>query len=216
MRVVYLHGFASSPSSSKARFFKRQFAEAGVQTDVPQLDSGNFRLLTITGQLAVVDRSVQEAMEQSIPGEPLVLMGSSLGGYLAALYAARHREIHRVILLAPAFHFPSRFLARFTQEELDHWKHHGSISIFHYGFGEERPLSYQIVEDAAQYEDEPSFSQPALILHGHHDSVVPAELSEKYARNHPNVRLRLLDSGHELTGVLHPMWKEVKDFLALV
>jgi len=40
MRVVYLHGFASSPQSSKARFFAGKFAEAGVAFEAPQLDQG--------------------------------------------------------------------------------------------------------------------------------------------------------------------------------
>ena len=29
MRIVYLHGFASSPQSSKAQFFQKKFAERG-------------------------------------------------------------------------------------------------------------------------------------------------------------------------------------------
>ena len=76
MRIVYLHGFASSPQSSKARYFARRFAEKGIEFVVPQLDQGDFEHLTITGQLAVV--------ETAVAGKPAVLMGSSLGGYLAA------------------------------------------------------------------------------------------------------------------------------------
>ena len=47
MRVVYLHGFASSPQSSKARFFAGKFAEAGVAFEAPQLDQGEFRSLAL-------------------------------------------------------------------------------------------------------------------------------------------------------------------------
>ena len=35
-RVVYLHGFASSPHSSKAQFFRRKFAARGVPMEIPQ------------------------------------------------------------------------------------------------------------------------------------------------------------------------------------
>ena len=53
MRVVYLHGFASSPQSSKAKFFAGKFAEAGVAFEAPRLDDGEFRNLTISGQMIV-------------------------------------------------------------------------------------------------------------------------------------------------------------------
>ena len=41
-QVVYLHGFASGPDSSKAQFFRRKFAERGVAIEIPQLDEGDF------------------------------------------------------------------------------------------------------------------------------------------------------------------------------
>ena len=204
-RAIYLHGFASGPSSSKARYFRRRFEEAGVALDVLELDGGDFERLTLSGQLAVVERAAGR--------HESVLIGSSLGGYLAALYAARHPEVDRVVLLAPAFQFARRFRERFTPEQLQDWKRAGSIPVFHYGHGEQRPLGYQLLEDAVQYEDEPDVSQPALILHGRRDPVVPPALSEVYAASHPNVRLRLYDSGHELTDQLDPMWTEIRAFL---
>jgi len=209
MRVVYLHGFASSPLSGKAQFFHRKFAACGVPMQIPQLDEGRFEELTISGQLKVIERAVGD--------QPAILIGSSLGGYLAALYAARHKDQHpsqieRLVLLAPAFQFPRRWRERYSSED---WKREGSISVFHYGDGRERRLGYQFAEDAAQYEDEPEFSQPALILHGVHDNVVPAGISSAYAARHPKVKLILMESGHELTDVLDPMWAQISNFLAV-
>ena len=205
MRVVYLHGFASGPRSSKAQFFRRKFAEAGVQMEIPQLDQGRFEQLTISGQLGVIDRVVA--------GKPVALMGSSLGGYLAALYASRHPEIERLVLMAPAFQFPRRWRERYSDRDWERWRSEGSTPVFHYGEGRERRLGYQFVEDAAQYEDEPDFGQPALILHGTRDDVVPASISTAYAAWHASARLVLLESGHELTDVLEKMWLEVAGFL---
>ena len=219
-RVVYLHGFASSPQSSKAQFFQRKFAERDVPMEIPRLDEGRFEELTISGQLGVIGRAVGD--------RPAVLIGSSLGGYLAALYAARHpSEVEKLVLLAPAFQFPRRWRERvwpaidgdhgmarryYTYED---WKREGSIPVFHYGEGRERRLSYRFVEDAALYEDEPEFPQPAIILHGVRDDVVPAGISRGYASRRPNTRLVLFDSGHELTDVLEPMWLEILKFLAV-
>lgn len=203
--VVYLHGFASSPSSSKAVFFRSRFAERGVDVEIPQLDQGNFTGLTITGQLKVIADTVGDRRA--------ILMGSSLGGYLAALFASRHESIEKLVLLAPAFQFPQRLRERYKPEELTEWKAQGSVPVFHYGYKEEIPLGYQFLEDSSRYEDEPEFNQPALILHGLRDPVVPAEVSQRYAARRPNVTLQLLDSGHELTDVLEALWAATARFL---
>src|SRR6185437_13922113 len=96
-RFVYLHGFASGPASRKASFFRERLAGHGIALEIPDLAEGNFRGLTLTAQLQAIQRLGQG---------PLVLIGSSLGGYLAALYAAVHPgQVERMVLLAPAFNF---------------------------------------------------------------------------------------------------------------
>ena len=90
MRVVYLHGFASGPRSSKAQFFRSKLSERGVDVEIPRLDGGDFEHLTISSQLRIV--------KDAVAGRPCVLFGSSLGGYLAALYAAEHPEVQKLIL----------------------------------------------------------------------------------------------------------------------
>src|SRR5580704_9168472 len=100
-RYVYLHGFASSPSSRKARFFQERFRELGIGLEIPELVEGDFRNLTLTAQLKVIDRVVGD--------EAVSLIGSSMGGYLAALYAARETTVQKLVLMAPAFSLASRW-----------------------------------------------------------------------------------------------------------
>jgi len=207
VRIVYLHGFASSPQSGKAQFFARRFAEHGIATEIPELDQGDFCSLTITGQLSVIEKTVAK--------KPTVLMGSSLGGYLAALFASTHPLVEKLILMAPALRFPTRWKERYPAEEMARWKRDGVYPIFHYGYGRQIPLGYRFVEDSQRYIGEPEFTQPALILHGVNDPVVPVEVSKDFASMHAHVTLRLFDSGHELTDVLEPMWSEVSAFLGL-
>jgi pimeloyl-ACP methyl ester carboxylesterase len=180
--------------------------EKGLTLEIPALDGGDFTHLTITGQLQVID--------DVIAGQPAILTGSSLGGYLAALYAARHANIEKLVLLAPAFRFPSRWRERYSPEDLERWQRDGSTAVFHFGYKKEVALGYQLMEDSRSYEDEPEFPQPALVLHGSMDSVVPASISTGYAARHPNVTLRLFDSGHELTDVLEDLWAETTAFLS--
>lgn len=196
-RIVYLHGFGSSPLSKKAQFFGDRFAARGIPFTAPDLAAGDFEHLTISSQLRIV--------EQTCAGEPAVLMGSSLGGYLAALYAARHPEVQKVVLMAPAFCFGRRWKDIFGPEK--------SIEVFHYGEGRMKRLSSDLAEDAANYEDYPDVKQPALLFHGLHDDVVPPSLSEEFAARHSNAELHLLDSDHELVDVTEAMWSDTIRFL---
>jgi len=205
-RILYLHGLASGPSSSKANYFRRPFEEAGMQFAVPQLDAGDFEHLTITGQLDVV--------EQAAAGGAVSLIGSSLGGYVAALFAGRQPAgVDRVVLLAPAFGFARRWRERLGEEAVGRWRSTGRLELFHYAQNRPAHLGYQFLEDAALYPDYPDFAQPTLIFHGSHDDVVPPRYSEAFAFTHSNAQLEILDSGHELTDQLPCLASRIVDFL---
>ena len=205
-RFVYLHGFASSPSSRKARFFAERFRELGIGLETPDLAQGDFRNLTLTAQLNLIAQLGRD--------QPVSLIGSSMGGYLAALYAARHPgNVEKLVLLAPAFSFTSRWPQLLGEPAMEQWKRTNTLKVFHYSEGREVELGYQLVEDAEQYEAYPEVEQPVLIFHGRHDTVVPPEFSVTFAERHPNARLHLLDSDHELTNVLDTMWIETEEFL---
>ncbi|HEY7391581.1 MAG TPA: YqiA/YcfP family alpha/beta fold hydrolase [Bryobacteraceae bacterium] len=204
-RIIYLHGFASGPGSSKARFFRERLERLGANVEAPDLAAGDFEHLTITGQLAVI--------REAVGTEPVELIGSSMGGYLAALFAARHAEVRRLVLLAPAFGFARRWAEQLGKEKVEIWRRSGWMEVFHYADGEPRRLSYALLEDGAQYEDYPDFRQSALIFHGRQDEVVPAAYSEEFAAGHANVKLEVLNSGHELLNVLDYMGEKVERFL---
>lgn len=204
-RILYLHGFASGPSSNKARFFRELLEGAGTTVLVPDLAQGDFEHLTITNQLGVIN--------EIVGGKPAALIGSSMGGYLAALYAARHTPITRLVLLAPAFGFARRWPDWLGAGAVDEWRRSGWMECFNYAENRQRRLSYALLEDATLYEDNPDFSQPALIVHGLHDDVVPVECSRQFSAVHTNVSLEIVDSGHELLNVLDDIGPKVSRFL---
>ncbi len=205
MRVLYLHGFASGRQSRKASFFVHQLSRLNVPIEAPDLSEGRFESLTITGQLRVIDRI--------IGNQPVTLIGSSLGGYLAALSAAKHRQVLKVVLLAPAFRFYHLWTEQLGAAGMERWRTEGSLSVFHYADGRERAIGYQLMEDARQYSPFPDFPQPALIFHGNQDGTVPVDFSVEFARTHPNTELIRINSGHELTDALDPIWQKTKPFL---
>jgi pimeloyl-ACP methyl ester carboxylesterase len=203
-RILYLHGFASSPESSKARFFRDRLTRAGFAVEILDL-APDFENLTITGQLQVITRAAAN--------EPVTLIGSSMGGYLAALYAARHAEVSRLVLMAPAFGFARRWPERLGAAALADWKRTGTLEVFHYGEGRTRKVGYALLQDGASYEDYPEVTQPCLIYHGIHDEVVPLQFSQDFAKGRGNVRLELMDSGHDLLNVLQVMADSAEAFL---
>ena len=92
MQIVYLHGFASSPQSSKAQFFRHKFEALGIPISIPELDQRDFEHLTVSGMLDVVGSTVA--------GRSTVLVGSSLGGFVAGLFAAPFIE-HEAVRFGP-------------------------------------------------------------------------------------------------------------------
>ncbi|MFN0101890.1 MAG: alpha/beta hydrolase [Bryobacteraceae bacterium] len=207
MRIIYLHGFASGPESRKAQVFQAHFENAGVAVTVPRLDEGNFFGLTISGQYEILSREAN--------GESVVLIGSSMGGYLAALFASKHPEVEKLVLLAPAFGFQNRWASMVGAEKFGEWEETGELEVFHYGEQAQRKVSWQLVVDSKAWDPVPHFTQPALIFHGTNDETVPIAASEAYVASHPNVRMVAFDAGHELTNVVDEMWERTARFLRI-
>jgi pimeloyl-ACP methyl ester carboxylesterase len=197
MRFVYIHGFASSPQSRKARAFEAAMAAKGIRLEIPAMDEGDFEHLTISGQLGVLERLIN--------GEPVRLTGSSMGGYLAALYASRHPEVDRLVMMAPAFGFAQRWKEKAVEG--------ADLEVFHYGDKATRRVHYGLLADSEQFPANPDFGQPGLIFHGVHDDVVPVEYSRNFAAVHPFVRLVEMESDHELLDVLPQILSQAVDFL---
>lgn len=207
--ILFLHGFASSPHCRKAVWFGPRFQERGVAFSAPELEHGGFRNLTISSMIDVVSRAAA--------GNKVTLIGSSLGGYVAAVYAALHPDqVDRLILMAPAFDFANLWLEQIGPESAMAWKQTGVLRMMHYGMGQETEIAYSLIEDALKYPAEPQPSHPALVFHGLNDTVVLPAVARKWCAQSPsNRRLILHDDGHELGEVLEPMWDETLPFLGL-
>lgn len=204
--ILYLHGFASGPRSAKGRWFHTRFAQIGAEVHQPDLAEGDFRTLTITKQLKLIDRLVREL-------EPALVIGSSLGGYLAALHASMvPQAAPPLVLLAPAFGFPQHWADGLGEQKMLEWRKTGSIDVYHYGLGSIQPLGYQLYEDGLWFDEFPVVTQPTLIFQGRRDEQVDPQRSVEYSRGKPNVELELLDSDHSLTDVLEPIWDRTAAF----
>lgn len=88
-RLIYLHGFRSSPQSAKARALSQRLADRG------------FADRFVCPQLPVSPRLAWQTILALHPSADDVMVGSSLGGYYARAVAAQVRDL-RVIALNPA------------------------------------------------------------------------------------------------------------------
>jgi uncharacterized protein len=221
MQVVYLHGFASSPHSSKAQFFAQRFAAQGVRFDAPDLNAPDFSTLTVTRMLEQTGAIVAAA------AEPVAIIGSSLGGFVAIHAAQRYAaRVAWVVLLAPALDFdlakgtrPSSGGSTSRLSELDDrglaaWRSANRLEVFHYGYGRMIPVHYELYLDAARYNAlDVTLTQPVQVFQGRGDTAVDPVLVERWSAARSGVELHMLDDDHQLHRSLNYIWTEMDRFL---
>jgi uncharacterized protein len=207
---IYLHGFASSPRSTKAQYLHDRFQSLHHSLWIPDLNQGDFSHLTLSRQLHQVEAKL------SAFDPPLHLIGSSFGGLTAAWLGDRHEQIQRLVLLAPAFGFLDHWLPRLGDSQIAQWQTNRYLPVYHYAEGRSLPLHYDFVTDAQRYQDAALQRPiPTLILHGKRDDVIPIQASRAYAAQRPWVELVELDSDHGLGDVQDTIWQATQKFLNL-
>lgn len=89
-RIVFIHGSESNGQTHKAQIIRNYF---------PGLISPDFN-----GPLAMRLARLEKILEEK---DEWTLIGSSLGGLIAVVYAAQHPDqVRKLVLLAPALHLP--------------------------------------------------------------------------------------------------------------
>ena len=208
--IFYLHGFASSARSSKAAFFATGLRELGLALETPDFNEPDFSTLTIS-------RMVQQVIAEidAHPGVPCVLIGSSLGAFVAVQIALlRPERIDRMILLAPALDFGGNRMRSLGDRGLDEWKRTNRLEVFHYAYGRTMPIHYELYSDARRYDCvNATLSVPIQIFQGRADTAVDPDSVERWGKVRPNVEFHMLDDDHQLMASLPYIWDEVKRFL---
>lgn len=141
---------------------------------------------------------------------PSILVGSSLGGLVAALVAARHPGLVRgLALIAPALGFMQRLEHRLAPD--------GSMQT---SDGRRFVVTREVLEDARQI-DESGLPQaihaPTLIVHGTADEVVPFAQSIAFHAGLAATRKQLWlvpDGDHRLNTFANAIWPRLDALLA--
>lgn len=229
---IYLHGFASSPHSTKAEYLRQQFLRQSHQLQIPDLNQEDFFHLTLSRQIHQVkalllagpgaesggadndpNAEPNAELNAKLVAEAVTIIGSSFGGLTAAWLGETCLQVSRLVLLAPAFQFLAHWLPRLGPAQMQDWQTSGSMLTYHYSTKQLLPLSYQFVTDLAQYdEDQILHPLPTLILHGRKDDVIPIQASRDFALSRPWVELIELDSDHALVDVQAEIWQAICSF----
>jgi predicted esterase YcpF (UPF0227 family) len=188
--LLYLHGFRSSPQSTKARKVAAWVEEhrPDLVWSCPQLDASPAKAM----------REVEDGIARW-PDTAMAVIGSSLGGFYATVVAERHGC--RAVVLNPAV-VPARDLAAAIGETTA-W-HNGDPFVFRSEYVDElRAMGPGPLTDPGRYF--------AVVAKG--DEVLSwREMSARYADS----PMRLLEgSDHALTG-FDALLPEVLAFLGLV
>lgn len=209
-QYAYLHGFGSGPESKKGRALAAAFEAAGEHLDRLDLNRPSFRELTITAALAAID-----AWAEALPPEATIgLVGSSLGGYLAALWASLHPErVYRLVLYCPGLDMPRRWPELIGAAGMARWQAEGMLPLPD-ARGVPTPIHWGFNVDALTHPPAPRPTCPTLVLHGLGDRVVPIASSRAWVATLPDARLIELDDGHELTASLPRLEAETLAFFA--
>ena len=172
--VILCHGMESDKNSEKLVFLSREIARRGIlalRFDFSYVgeSSGKFEDITYSGE--VEDLQAAYALLGSRHAGKTAILGSSMGGTVALMFAAREPAAALVTVSAPLHpeKFPHRIL---TRAQLRDWRERGFILYNGQRLNVALLQDLEIIDVRACAR---KVACPVLILHGDADVVVPVE-----------------------------------------
>jgi abhydrolase domain-containing protein 10 len=216
---VFVHGFRSHCGGDKALGLAGHAADRGypwLRFDLGGhgASGGEFDAFRLSALLADL-----EAVLDFLGGRPVVLAGSSMGGWLATLAALRRpRQVAGLLLIAPAFNFIRNRFGTLLAPFLARWQEEGTMTFDDPYGGEPFRLDHDIIADAEGLdvlEPAPRLSCPVRILHGEHDEVVPVSVSREFVARAraPSLTLTVIPGGDHRLNTAIPLMATAVDEL---
>ncbi|MDX2027450.1 MAG: alpha/beta hydrolase [Alphaproteobacteria bacterium] len=223
--IVFLGGFASDMTGTKASFLAGQCEKADLS--FLRFDyrghgqsSGDFK----DGTIGAWSEDACMAVERLTEG-PQILIGSSMGGWLALMLAAKMPErVHALIGIAAAPDFTEDLMwLRLSPEQRARLERDGLIYDETAPPDHRAPLTLNLIREARNHlmlRAKIPLACPARLLQGLHDEEVPWQHTLRIAENltTDDVRITLVKDGdHRLSRPqdLQLLWQWVGEFVKL-
>jgi pimeloyl-ACP methyl ester carboxylesterase len=175
--VIWLSGYRSDMTGTKAEALA-DWAKAKGRSYLrfDYFGHGESSGAFVEGTITRWREDALGVIDQMTDG-PLVLVGSSMGGWISCLAAmARPERIHALVLIAPAPDFTSRLMpTRFPPEAFEAIREAG-VWMQPSQYGDPNPITRELLEDGARWSilDAPvPIEAPVRILQGGDDPDVP-------------------------------------------
>lgn len=173
--VILCHGMESDKNSEKLIVLSNALAQRNILTlrfDFAYVgeSSGKFEDITYNGE--VDDLRAAYSVVQSRQNGRIGILGSSMGGTVALLFATQEPTVAGVVTIAAPVHpeqFPNRVL---TPAQLQQWRSRG------FTFYRGQKLNVSLLHDLESLDLPRAVKKitcPVLILHGDADEIVPVE-----------------------------------------
>ena len=198
--LVFLPGYRSDMTGTKALALDAYCAETGramVRLDYSGHGSseGKFE----DGTIGRWTNDASQLIERVIPGE-MVLVGSSMGGWIALLLARRLTRVAGLVLVAPAPDFSEELMwASLSKTQRHQVMEQGGMELPN-PYGDPYILTRAFIEDGRQHlllNGEIAVDVPIRLLHGQTDTSVPWRTSLRIAElvRSRDVRITLVKDG---------------------
>lgn len=175
--LYYLHGYQSSPMGQKATLFKETLHAIPItyRENAPED--------------LVISRCLSQISEAITQDCQVILIGSSLGGFLAASTALTHSNVTQLILLNPAIIPPEQDLTTITGMPLRILQDMRDSRLFH------QKIPARIT-----------------ILRGIHDEIVPDKWVINFVKAQ-NAIIQFFDDDHQFSKNLHKLPKIISELI---
>ena len=193
--LVVSHGFTSGIESNLHTALA--FAGSGIACLVfdfgggspLSLSQGKFEDVSVPTEVQDLE-SILDWVKEHYAFKDIFLLGSSMGGFVSAIVAAKNPDIKGLMLIFPAFVIPDDARAILGIS--------GSVSPDSPALREN--LKKEVLEAHASLNFEKAiqgYSGPVLLIHGDKDAIVPLSYSQKAKEIYKDARLLVYkDQGH--------------------
>lgn len=230
--VIYAHGFngfkdwggcdiiAREIAEAGFAFIKFNFSHNGTTPAQPEefVDLEAFGNNNYTKQLADLEMVVDWVCDKEDPNKAVFdtghisLIGHSMGGGVAILYAAEDKRIKKLVTWAAISECKTPW-GNWPGARMEEWKQAGVQYYTNTRTGQRLPLYYQLFLDFMHNEERLNIERairelniPILICHGTSDISVPVEKAHQLKEWQPAAELFTLDTNHVFDRV-HPWQK---------